>query len=186
MNQSESPQPEPSPSVIKKHWRDILYYGLIVGIISFYILNQLPHWKKHSTLEGKKIDPLFATNPQGHTSTFPDLKRPSIIIFWATWCAPCKIELKRFQKACENKELDPSQIYAVSIGEALTTVQNYIKETPYSFNVLVDPHGKNSKRFAVAATPTIAHIKAGGEIAWITSGVSPLGIWKAKNHLNDD
>lgn len=109
---------------------------------------------------------------------------PSILIFWATWCSPCTFELARFQKAIENKELDPAKIFAISIEEDEKTVIKISKERGYTFNVLLDHNGEAAKRFNVAATPTIVNVLPDGKIKWIGSGISPTVIFRAKSLLN--
>ena len=38
-----------------------------------------------------------------------------ILIYWATWCGPCKIELERFQSAVNEGSLPPNNVWALNI-----------------------------------------------------------------------
>lgn len=169
---------------LKKNWRTLIYYGLWIGIFSYFLLQNYPIWRQHSKMEGKKIHAVTVFNLQQKQVAVPtDLKKPAVLIFWATWCPPCKVELERFRNAVDKKELNAEQIYAISIGEHLAQVQSFAQEKKFPFKLYADPQYQSAQQFNIAATPTVAHIAAGGVISWITSGVSPMGIYKAIKHL---
>ncbi len=107
--------------------------------------------------------------------------QPSILVFWATWCGPCEVELARLQKAVENKEIPADRIFAVSIGESLETVQDEQKKRNYPFQLIADEKGKSGSLYQVRVTPTIVHVGKDQKMAWVAEGLHPLSGVRAKD-----
>lgn len=65
----------------------------------------------------------------------------TVVSFWATWCKPCKEEMKAMQPVYEKLK-DNMQYIAVSIDNTKTMakVAPYIKAQGYTFPVLLDPN----------------------------------------------
>lgn len=79
--------------------------------------------------------------------------RPVVVHFFATWCEPCKAELGTLQQffATRGTKLG---VIAVNVGEVPARVQNFLKETPVSFPVLLDGDRAVTKAWAVEGLPT--------------------------------
>ena len=112
---------------------------------------------------------------------FPSNKK-SIVIFWASWCAPCKLEMLRFDNAIKNAEIDKDAIYAMNPYETDQVINKFKNNYQFNFikadQVLVSSLG-------VSATPTIVYLEK-NKVTYVTSGVSPLGILKARWFLSGD
>jgi cytochrome c biogenesis protein CcmG, thiol:disulfide interchange protein DsbE len=70
-----------------------------------------------------------------------------LINIWATWCAPCRVEMpsiERLHRAYAGKGL---KILAVSVDDPGTEplVRNFIKEYGLTFEVLHDPGGQEGR-----------------------------------------
>ena len=69
--------------------------------------------------------------------------KPTIISFWATWCAPCKKELSNYAElyADWQKEFDV-EVLAISIDDSRNSakVKSYINGVKWPFRVLLDPN----------------------------------------------
>jgi len=65
----------------------------------------------------------------------------TVISFWATWCGPCKKEMKAMQEVYNRLGKDFVYI-AVSIDDMKSTakVKPYIDSKGYTFTVLLDPN----------------------------------------------
>lgn len=164
---------------IKKHFTFSNLITLIVIFIFIYI--QAPRvWNNYQT-ENITIKPFESFNYSSNkTITFPTSKK-SILIFWASWCAPCKLEMLRFDNAIKDKELDESAIYAINPYESDMVINKF--KNKYKFNFIRTSQQLVSK-LAISATPTIVYLDK-NKVTYVTSGVSPLGIFKARWFLRD-
>lgn len=65
--------------------------------------------------------------------------RPVIINFWATWCAPCRIEMPELQAAFEKYQADDLVILALNQDEPAETARAYFyDEMGLTFTPLLD------------------------------------------------
>jgi cytochrome c biogenesis protein CcmG, thiol:disulfide interchange protein DsbE len=115
----------------------------------------------------------------------PNDGKPSILVFWATWCGPCKLELDRLKTAVEQNEIPADRIFAVSIGETLEDVQATAKERQYPFQVVADERAQSRNLYQISVTPTTIHVDGSENIAWVAQGMHPLSIKRAKSHLKN-
>lgn len=81
--------------------------------------------------------------PDGKQTTVSQLGqgKVTVISFWATWCGPCKKELKAMQPVYDRWK-ENIQYIAVSIDDLKSTakVAPYISSKGYTFPVLLDPN----------------------------------------------
>jgi thiol-disulfide isomerase/thioredoxin len=68
----------------------------------------------------------------------------TIVSFWATWCKPCKEEMKAMQPLYDRLKEKGVQYVAVSIDNTKTMakVGPYIASKGYTFPVLLDPNSE--------------------------------------------
>ena len=97
--------------------------------------------------------------------------RPQLVVFWATWCGPCKIELKRIQFMIHQKWIQAEDVLAISIDENLADVVNVIDKNKYTFPIVFGKHYPEIID-QVISTPTLLILKGNGDILWQTSGAS--------------
>ncbi len=77
----------------------------------------------------------------------------TIINFWASWCQPCRREMRDLQRLYDSY---PGQlrVLAVNSGESLLTVRNWVSQLGLTYDVLLDPEGAISKLYQVRGLPT--------------------------------
>jgi thiol-disulfide isomerase/thioredoxin len=95
---------------------------------------------------------------------------PVIINFWATWCAPCLIEMPILQELYDTYR-PYIYIMAVNAGESKTTVSKFIIENDLTFPILLDPTGSVLNDYQIRAYPTTYFIDRQGGIQEIHVGV---------------
>lgn len=105
------------------------------------------------------------------------------MIFWATWCGPCTLELKRINNAVINKEIDPRYIYAVNMGEETTLVNAEFAKRQYKFQSYYDFDKNLARQLQIEVTPTVLFIDEKQTLKWISSGISPTLVYRIQNFL---
>lgn len=106
-----------------------------------------------------------------HRESLPRKKR--IIVFWATWCGPCKVELERLNNLIKSDVLKRGDVFAISSQENLKLVGETVRGRGYNFEVLVDSTGEIARRLNVTMTPTLFFIDEQGKTKWVSAGISP-------------
>jgi len=67
-----------------------------------------------------------------------------LVNFWATWCPPCRREMPSMERLAQKLRGDNFVVLAVDVGEDADTVHAFSSrmESPPSFPILLDPHGR--------------------------------------------
>ncbi len=159
-----------------RKWND----WFLLVILLFALFMRGPSLLDQFSRQGTRVNPIVFNG-----QLFPAPNAKSVLVFWASWCGPCTIELGRIQKAIEQHEISPIHIYAINTGESQAVINKVINERKFKIPIIVDESGALSKLFNVNATPTIVFIDESGEINWITSGLSPSLIYRIKKFLKD-
>jgi peroxiredoxin len=88
---------------------------------------------------------------------------PVIINFWATWCAPCVLEMPGLQRTYENYQ-GKFEILAVNAGENSFRVHQFAKDIGITFNVLFDPDSSVQALYQITGYPTTFILDSDGII----------------------
>jgi len=114
-----------------------------------------------------------------------------LINFWATWCAPCKVEMPSIETLYRKFKMEKFDVLAISndmFGAKI--VRPYAETQGFTFTVLLDPILRVSKQFGVVSLPTTFLIDPEGRIIGVLGGAedwsSPRNISFFKNLLKKD
>ncbi len=118
------------------------------------------------------------TDLEGKNVSLADLKGKVVVVdFWATWCGPCKASFPAMQKAV-NKYKDNKDVVFLFVNTWQTELdkkknaEDFIKETKYTFHVLLDTENKVVADFKVSGIPTKFVIDKNGNIKFNVVGFS--------------
>ena len=125
------------------------------------------------------------TTFDGKSINLPHPNKKQVLVFWATWCAPCGVELVRLNRLIENGTVAADSIVAISIMEDAKLVKDTIHERGYQFKVYLDLNGSASEAYKVEGTPTILLIDEDGKISWMTTGLSPTLEYRVKKFFKE-
>ena len=100
-------------------------------------------------------------------------KKVVVVNFWATWCGPCKIEMPQLQQLFEEYGSEGLEILAIT-KEEREVVEEFLRERPYSFPILLDPGGEVTERYGIEALPTTIIVDESGKVIRSRIGVDPL------------
>lgn len=95
--------------------------------------------------------------------------RPVVLNFWASWCAPCRIEMPHFQNA-SRKYNGRAAIIGVNQAESTEVVSDFGNEFGISYLLLVDADNTVNRLYNVTGLPTTIFIDADGVVREVVVG----------------
>jgi len=112
------------------------------------------------------------TNQKGEQVTLSDSQgKPTLLIFWATWCPYCKKLLPGIEELHEKYESKGLKVIAVNIREDWEP-KTYWKNFGYQFDTVLEGD-EVAKIYGVTATPGIVFIAPSGRVLGVQSFSDP-------------
>jgi peroxiredoxin len=158
----------------------------ILGIAALTVFTILITWRARVlefTLESEtqqsalvnKLTPDFsASTLDGRTLSLADFRgqKKLVIAFWASWCAPCRVEMPALVKFYRSNHGDSSdfEILAVSIDEDTKAAADFATALKVNFPVLLDPRQKMADAYQVDGIPMMFVIDKDGNITYGRAG----------------
>ncbi len=110
-----------------------------------------------TSLEGKKV-------------RLSDLQGKIVLInFWATWCAPCRLEMPLIEERAERYSSQLA-VLGVNFDEPQDQVQSFVDELGLRFDVLLDPGAQVQDLYQVRGYPTSLFVDEAGIVRFIHIG----------------
>ncbi|WP_276133432.1 TlpA family protein disulfide reductase [Polluticoccus soli] len=97
----------------------------------------------------------------------------TLVSFWATWCVPCKKEIKNVrEKMPKWKEETDFNFVTVSIDESRAEglVRSYAKSQGWDFPFYIDPNSDLKRSLNFQTVPFTMIIDKTGKVAYMHSG----------------
>lgn len=123
-------------------------------------------------VEGAPAPDFELQSLSGESVRLSDLHgRPVLVNFWATWCAPCRIEMPAIQDRFEA--LQPElEVLAINFDESAEQAQGFVDELGLTFPILLDPGGDvNRNTYRVRGYPSSFFVNADGVIEVVHIGI---------------
>ena len=94
--------------------------------------------------------------------------KPTVIMFWATWCGYCMDEIPALQML-KDKYGEDINILAMNSGDVTEDIEDFIDETGYTFDIAVTTYGDTLK-FNAQSMPVIAILDKDGVVQYYKKG----------------
>jgi peroxiredoxin len=158
------------------------------AVLSILLKNELR--KDTSPLEqfplGKPMPDFALQDLQGKEFTLSQTEPQEKVIlvnFWASWCAPCRLEMPGFEKMYQKDGSKGFLIVGIDEDSEPDKLAAYLKEHPVSFPILADPNGTLAKKFKIESLPTSILVSSQGKILSVVEGMDPYMDYRVQGIL---
>ncbi len=112
--------------------------------------------------------PDFAyTLADGSTHTLRDLRGQKVLInFWATWCAPCEVEMPDLERAAQQLGDTGLVVLAVNHSEQVDVIERFAQKLGVTFPLIANPDRDIIQGFGVINLPTSYFIDTDGIVSY--------------------
>ena len=117
----------------------------------------------------------------GHSVNLEKYRGKVVLLnFWATWCAPCQVELPEFGAWEKKYGTDSLQVIAVSMDDGDSTVRKTVRRLHLDFPVVMGDAEIGQAYGGVLGLPVTFLIDRDGKIAAHHKGETDLGQMEAE------
>lgn len=101
--------------------------------------------------------------------------KPVLLVFWATWCPPCRREIPALKEL--QAKYAPKGLEVVSVGIAYRQTRDGVVEfkskNALPYEVLWDSDGKVAQEYGISSVPTNILVDAGGTVRFRSNALEP-------------
>jgi cytochrome c biogenesis protein CcmG, thiol:disulfide interchange protein DsbE len=117
------------------------------------------------------------TNLKGLPVQLSSLKGQVVLInVWATWCAPCRVEMPAIQTMYSQYGDQGFTVLAVNLQEAPEVVAQFMDSERLTFPALLDKDGQVSATYQARLLPSSFFVDRTGIVRAVYRGPMPRGI----------
>lgn len=180
----------------KRHIIGIVLFVTFLLIMGLYIFLQSP--PDLSPVSGKlmvdeikpEIPDFTYTTEKKEKKQLHSLKGKVVLLsFWASWCAPCQVELPMFQKLYEKYDKDEFEIVAVNLDDifedAIAFRNRFWKEHKIKFPTYFDIDKKAAMMLDIQGLPTNFLLDKNMKVVFESTGLQDWNSPEVKSLLND-
>lgn len=114
----------------------------------------VPPWEVDE-LTGKDAPSFSLADVMGKQVSLKSLGGRVIVLnFWATWCAPCKVEMPSLNELHRRYRDKGLVVVAIAVDDSWEPVRKFLDTVPLDFPVLLDSGAVVSRDYKVYAFPT--------------------------------
>jgi len=123
---------------------------------------------------GKTMPNIQVVKLSGSTAEIASMfnNQPALIVFWATWCQPCRKEVPDINQLLTNYGSKGLVILGVSLGEPLNVVKAHVTQLNIAYPVVVAPSISNLATLGIDRVPLLILIDKDRRIVQMESSVN--------------
>jgi thiol-disulfide isomerase/thioredoxin len=104
---------------------------------------------------------------------------PVVLNFWASWCAPCRLEMPYFERV-SLAYAGRAAVLGINQGESPETIARFAQTTGVTYPLLVDEQWTVNNRYGVYNLPTTVFIDAEGVVREVSIGTMSQAVLEDK------
>ena len=115
---------------------------------------------------------------KGNRVSLKKLKGKKILLdFWATWCPPCRKELKELHSILKKYPSNNYKILFLSLDSTAKKAKQYILKHKYNkLMTVIHANQAFAQKFNVNGIPALFLIDEAGNIEWKSTGLVPAHV----------
>lgn len=113
----------------------------------------------------------------GQTITLSDIvdaagaaSQPVVLNFWASWCAPCRVEMPNLQQASVTYN-GRAAFIGINQGEDAQTITKFGNEYNVTYPLLLDEENLVNRLYQVTSLPTTIFVDQNGVVREVIIGI---------------
>jgi thiol-disulfide isomerase/thioredoxin len=132
----------------------------------------------HAEVVGSGVPDLSLRDLEGRELTSASWRgRVTIVNFWATWCAPCRVEIPEFM-ALERAHQGRVQVVGLSMDESEDEVRAFVKEHGMTYPVAIVNSDVAERFGGVLGLPTTFVLDPEGRIVGRHVGLVSMDVYR--------
>jgi thiol-disulfide isomerase/thioredoxin len=151
--------------------------GVTIAVILITVVSLLTGGEANSlftpsTLDGTKLPALGLPGLTAGTVDGPWTKgHPAVVVFFASWCAPCKEELPRVARWEEGHDLGAVRFIGVDSNDQRSSGRAFARSSGVAFPSGFDEQGTvTASAFSIENLPDTVFVDAAGRVAHLVVG----------------
>ena len=151
-------------------WPDRLLWGLVAVAAAAVVVVAIARGRVRE--HGARTGPVARVSLpllDGKGKASIQAGRVTVVDFWATWCAPCRVSMPRIQKLWREYGPRGVDLYSVDTddpsAEREAQVREFLLSNDLTFPVVLDD-GSAMTAFSVALLPTMLVLDGDSRIIW--------------------
>jgi thiol-disulfide isomerase/thioredoxin len=129
-----------------------------------------------AALDGTRIAPFSASGLEGGSQRAPwSSGHPSVLVFFASWCAPCQGEMPKLAKYVNTHKQGSVEVLGIDAGDERGAALAFTKKDHVTFPVAFDPNDAiTAGLFKFVALPETVFVNAKGVVKSVHVGAIPV------------
>jgi peroxiredoxin len=112
----------------------------------------------------------------GSTVRLSDLRGKVVFLnFWATWCGPCRMEVRDIDRLHRTLQGEAFAVMAVDIQETEDRVARFMRQEGVDFPVYLDPDGNAALQWGITGIPATFIVDHRGYVVGYAMGPREWG-----------